>query len=278
MTSQVQLVAAKDHSITPSAVAAGQCLGFLPAAVCPAAANTDRLRGIMRSARQQKTSTTCDSSLTIVKNFGNVAKALDEADEEHGGNLECQRKYAALGHPYVVDYEFSPTFRFFLGMSPFMASVVAQAEFIECDITFNESVEYPYLLNVVAYDSIASQWMVSARARLTKQDAESHRLAFSSIISWVRHYHPTFAIGPDATCKGVVMDYSDAASKGLSMVIGEYAARGVLKGCHVHWLRSVRKVGMKIAGGKDTLSFRAFFCGGKDCVIVYHSSRSRTGV
>ena len=55
--------------------------------------------------------------------------------------------------------------RYIFTMSPLMAS---EAEFIQCDITYDDLQEYPYTFNAVAFNSTSMEWMVIARVRLNK--------------------------------------------------------------------------------------------------------------
>ena len=38
-------------------------------------------------------------------------------------------------------------------MNPLMSKILAHAEFVEADITFNETKEYPYVFNMVAFNN-----------------------------------------------------------------------------------------------------------------------------
>ena len=49
-------------------------------------------------------------------------------------------------------------------------SMDCDAEFIEAGITFNETKEYPYLFNVVAFNDTTMEWIVVSRVRMNKQD------------------------------------------------------------------------------------------------------------
>ena len=51
-----------------------------------------------------------------------------------------------------------------------MSEFLSKAEFIEADITYSETKEYPYLLNAAAFNVTAMDWVVVNRVRLTKQD------------------------------------------------------------------------------------------------------------
>ena len=59
-----------------------------------------------------------------------------------------------------------------------MAKVASEAEFIQCDITYDDIQEYPYIFNAVAFNSMSMEWMVIARVRLNRQTAEAYALAF----------------------------------------------------------------------------------------------------
>lgn len=39
-------------------------------------------------------------------------------------------------------------------MSPVMTQVLSEAEFIQCDITYGESTDYPYIFNAVAFNKV----------------------------------------------------------------------------------------------------------------------------
>ena len=48
---------------------------------------------------------------------------------------------------------------------------------MQCDITYAETREYPYLFNAVVYDTLM-EWMVIAHVRLDKQNSKAYCLAF----------------------------------------------------------------------------------------------------
>ena len=51
-----------------------------------------------------------------------------------------------LTRPYLIS---ESGIRYMLTMNPLMFSLLARAEFVVADTTFNESREYPYLFNLV---------------------------------------------------------------------------------------------------------------------------------
>ena len=44
---------------------------------------------------------------------------------------------------------------------------------------FNETKEYPYLVNVVAFNDVTLDWVVVSRVRMDKQDGNAYAIAFS---------------------------------------------------------------------------------------------------
>ena len=57
-----------------------------------------------------------------------------------------------MGHPYVRDYMLKSDQTWVLCMSPLMAKLLSESEFIEVDVTYRASVELEYLLNVVTFN------------------------------------------------------------------------------------------------------------------------------
>ena len=60
-----------------------------------------------------------------------------------------------------------------------MTDLLSKSEFVEADITYNETREYPYLFNMVAFNYTTMSWMVVSRVRLTRQTADAYALAFT---------------------------------------------------------------------------------------------------
>ena len=63
-------------------------------------------------------------------------------------------------------------------MSPLMAKILADAPFIEADVTFDETREYPYMFNVTAFDTVTTKWVVVCRIRITKQTQDAYAMCF----------------------------------------------------------------------------------------------------
>lgn len=60
--------------------------------------------------------------------------------------------YQELGHPYVQDFSVGREFTWVLCMSPLMAKVLGNSDFIEVDATFKTSIELGNTINVVTFD------------------------------------------------------------------------------------------------------------------------------
>ena len=56
-----------------------------------------------------------------------------------------------VGRPYRRDIGVQDECRWFLCMNPLQSSLLSTAEFLEMDVMFENSHEYPYLLNLTAF-------------------------------------------------------------------------------------------------------------------------------
>ena len=59
-----------------------------------------------------------------------------------------------------------------------MLEVLADSIFIEVDVTFPGTSAFPYLMNVVAYNSLTMQFQAVARILMTKLNVASYKFAF----------------------------------------------------------------------------------------------------
>ena len=96
------------------------------------------------------------------------------------------------------------------------------------------------MFNLAAFNSTTMEWMVVARTRMTSESAEAYKLAFEKTFSLCRARHHNFVV--HETTKGIVIGWSAAEMKGLKLAIGDEHANRLLKGCHVHWIRSCQRV------------------------------------
>ena len=131
-----------------------------------------------------------------------------------------------------------------------MSSLLAESEFVEADITYiNETREYPYLFNMVAFSYVTMDWVIVSRVRMTKQDASAYCLAYSKTFNRCKYSNSNFKLG--TSLLGVVVDWSDAEIKGLGSAVGKELVISLLRGCRVHWTRSWQRVRDHVATTKD---------------------------
>lgn len=102
-------------------------------------------------------------------------------------------------------------------LNPLMSRVLEKSEFVEADLTFSESREYPYLFNIAAFDETTPVWAVVSRVRLNEQGAKTHALALT-----FQEAHPTLEPA------GVVTDWSDTPILGLGEAVGKVTAKALL--------------------------------------------------
>ena len=120
-----------------------------------------------------------------------------------------------------------------------MCSLLAKSEFVEADIAFNETREYPYLFNLMAFNYVTIDWVVVSRICMNKQDATAHGLTYSKMFTKCKSVHSNY---PGESLLGIIVDWSDAEIKGLGIAVGKECAITLLKACEVHWARSWQRV------------------------------------
>ena len=60
-------------------------------------------------------------------------------------------------------------------MSPLMSQVLAEAEFLQTDITYDQSAQYPYLFNAAVFNEVTMEWMVVAPVWLDNQSQQGYK-------------------------------------------------------------------------------------------------------
>ena len=256
MKQQIGHAAITNPSLKPSEVARGIGLPVIPSAVDSASAHLGKISREMKKARECSGLTSKQWSPT---DFEEVANEIDEADiSKSADSQERIQIYKRYGRPYLVAAGIEDGIKFIFTMTPLMAKIAAVSEFIQTDITYNdESREYPYLFNAVAFDQITMEYTVIARVRLSQQSAEAYALSFRKIIAKCKADCPEFEIG--TTLLGIMIDWSDAEIKGLHLAVGKKQAEELLKGCKVHWLRSCQRVADRVSSSPNKQLERRVF-------------------
>ena len=89
-------------------------------------------------------------------------------------------KYRSVGRPYLRIAGFEEYVTYMLAMSPLMSQVLS-VPFIEADITYDETNQFPYTFNVTAFDDVLLQWVVVGRIQVTSQSAQAYALCFKKM-------------------------------------------------------------------------------------------------
>ena len=174
--------------------------------------------------------------------FEEVADEIDRDNSELGGN-ESER-FRKCGRPYLVSSDIEDGIKFIFTMSPWMSKVGSEADFLQCDITYDDCRDYPYLFNAVAFDNTSMEWVVVARVRLDTQTSAGYALCLKKLFDKCKNANENFELG--LTLQGIVTDWSDAEIRGLKIAAGKDTAEKLLKGCKVHWRRSCQRVAEKV--------------------------------
>ena len=239
-------------ALTPSEIACGKGIGFIPSAVDQASSHTGKVSQEIKRTKRVKGMS--DKSWSPMS-FEETANEIDEEDNQRSGSQID--KYKQYGRPYLVASGFEEGVKYIFTMSPIMAKVASEADFIQCDITYDDCRDYPYIFNAVAFNKVSMEWMVVARLRLDAQTASAYALAFKKMFEKCRRYNEEFELG--STLQGIITDWSDAEISGLKMAIGKDLAEKLLKGCKVHWIRSCQRVADKVAKSRDKKRERDIF-------------------
>ena len=165
--------AARNSALKPTEIAQGKGVGYVPGVVDQACTNLERVSHIVKKAREPS------MDFDVLK-FESVADQADECDIKESCTLsQAQVKSLKnISRPYLASAGIEDGIQYIHTMNPLMSKILARAEFVETDITFNETKEYPYVFNMVAFNQITIEWMVVSRVRMTREDHNAYALGF----------------------------------------------------------------------------------------------------
>ena len=227
--------AALNPSIRPSEIAKGVEVPIIPGAIDKA---SNHLGKISRELHKEKRLTSAGSNWDVT-HFEAIADDLDINDDKYSGDAgSSSNQMRKLSRPYLASVGIENGIKFRCCMNPLMSSILAESEFIEADITYNETKEYPYLFNVVAFNDVTLEWVVVSRVRMDKQDGNAYAFKNVKLITQI--------LSQRKHSRGL-LDWSDAEIKGLSQAVGQDMAIELLKGCAIHWTRSWQRVRDRVA-------------------------------
>ena len=102
-----------------------------------------------------------------IADFETVADDIDHKDDELSAKTPLeQESLNKVCHPYLISAGIEEGVKYIFTMNPLMYQLLSTSDFVEADITFNESLEYPYLFNMVAFDEVIMEWTTVLSAAL----------------------------------------------------------------------------------------------------------------
>ena len=141
MKSKISKVIHINPSLTPSDIAQGEGLAFIPSVVDGASSHIGKVAQIAKHANR--------SSGLIQKHWSSIefeelADAIDKSDNAVSGDNDNKlQKYREIGRPYMLSADIDEKIRFVFTISPLMTKVVTESNFIQCDITYDKCKQYP---------------------------------------------------------------------------------------------------------------------------------------
>ncbi|XP_068726506.1 uncharacterized protein [Montipora capricornis] len=240
-----------DTSLTTKDLQKGCGIGIIPGEVSPAAANPERVRR-ERSRILSTASASRKELMPLLKILDfqeireKVEKEQDAADSELSDQVnQMMGKYQMEG----VEYLFKPGRKHAFFMSPYQCKLLGEAEELFSDITFTGNDDFPYLLNLVSFNTETLCYQAVSRVLCDKQDGESYGLSFNEVFKQATKVNANFNHGQ--SLRQIVVDFDDAEYNGFTRVLGKDITEKLLRGCSVHWKRSVNKVAKLVCLSRD---------------------------
>ncbi len=190
------------------------------------------------------------NAMAIIADFKTIKAKIDEMQDEHDHPITVKvNKMMGEYQMKKLHYLFSCSYRFAFFMGPFQMEMLANAAYIFTDITFTGNRSFPYLLNIVTLCEQTLQYVPVARVLCNKQDGKAYGTAFGKIFETVTATNPEFKCG--GRLELILVDFDDSEANGLKQVIGEEKASQILRGCIVHWNRSLNRVAKLVTKTKE---------------------------
>ncbi len=122
-----------------------------------------------------------------------------------------------------------------------MFDTLSSALFIELDVTYPNIKGIPYPMNIVTFNYFLLSFQTVARVPMSRITAPAYRKSIEKVLDLTTNLNPDFERGKNVVAWPV--DYSMAQHDGLVANLGE---NGLLRGCHVHFQRTVTKIANKV--------------------------------
>lgn len=134
-------------------------------------------------------------------------------------------------------------------MSPYQCKLLGEAGELFSDITFTGNDDFPYLLNLVIFNKETLCYQAVSRVLCDRQDGESYGVSFHEVFEQATKMNSNFNHGK--SLRQIVVDFDDAEYNGFTRVLGKDITEKLIRGCSVHWMRSVNKVAKLVCHSQD---------------------------
>ena len=249
----LQKVVEDDISKSTKDLMKGLGLEYVPGEASAAAANADRIRRERKLALNKSSTVHKDlRPLDEILKFDKIRKKVESSQLDDNGDSDISTKVNEMIGQYQLEgceYIFTPNRKYAFFMAPFQASLLSKALDLFVDITYTGNDFFPYLLNMVTLNEHTCVYNAVARVLCSRQDGESYASSIRTIFGKVTKEHSKFRNG--ANLRSILVDFDDAKYKGFEECLGEELTKKVLRGCSVHWMRSVNRVCKLICKGEN---------------------------
>jgi hypothetical protein len=142
--------------------------------------------------------------------------------------------------------------------TPQMLELLAEAEFVQADVTFPKTRVFPYLLNMVTCNQQRLEFQVVARVLMSRLTGDAYKKAFHKVFEITTNCHPHFNQGNGITAW--IVDFSEAHYNGIAANL-EKEWDLVIRGCDVHFRRNAEKTLVKVCVDESAQKlFRKIIC------------------
>lgn len=142
--------------------------------------------------------------------------------------------------------------------TPQMLELLADAEFVQADLTFPKTRVFPYLLNMVTYNQQRLEFQVVARVLMSRLTGNAYKKAFQQVFEITTNCHPHFNHGNAIT--SWIVDFSEAQYNGIAANLDKESDL-VIRGCDIHFRRNAEKTLVKVCVDESARKlFRKITC------------------